>query len=432
MEHNGIAHIAYGKSRIPLRMDENLARWHVITPDSEPPLLEPKILFKEACRNPIASAPLRELIKPNDRVVIVTSDGTRPVPNRKLIAWILEELPVPLQNVTVMLGTGTHRPNTHKEIEQMFGIDLVQSVKIVNHNAFDTETNKKIATSSTGADMVVDRAYLEADKRIVVGFIEPHFFAGFSGGAKGIIPGVAGIDTILHLHNYELIGHPKSTYGVLDGNPIHEEIAEMVAHCPPDFMVNVTLNPDKEITGFFVGDYRIAHRQGCDEVKSKSMAPVENKFPIVVTSNSGFPLDQNLYQTVKGISAAARIVEEGGVIFVVSECSDGIPAHGNFGSLFNKGKSPAEIIESIRSLEKPVLDQWQAQILATIMEQSGVEIFSALDPESISLCPLHEIEDLQCLLYDRIQSFGRRIDVAVLPDGPLTIPYVATPHSISA
>ncbi len=416
--------IAFGRGTVPIQADPELAQWEVIRPTYESALPDGGARFREACRSPIACEPLREIVSPGDRVVIVTSDGTRPVPNRLLIPWILEELPVPVENVTVLLGNGTHRANTDGEIAEMFGEDVAGRVAIRNHDGYDPERNSCVGKTTGGTDVLLDRVYLEADKRIVVGFIEPHFFAGFSGGAKGIAPGVAGVGTVLRLHRAELIADPMSTWGVLEENPIQQEIAEAVAFCPPDFMVNVTLNSDKEMTEFYAGDYREAHRQGCAAVKASSMAPVPAAFPVVVTSNSGYPLDQNLYQTVKGISAAARVVEEGGAILVASECSDGVPDHGNFAEIMQTGDSPEAVLKSIYDLERPILDQWQAQILAGILERADVRVYSRMERADIRSCKLAVAEDLDGVLRERIEAAGKGARVAVLPDGPLTIPYV--------
>lgn len=415
--------IAYGKGTISLDADPGVAEWTAIRPRFEPAHPDPEAGFRNAVANPIGTPPLVDLIKPSDRVTVVTSDGTRPVPNHLLIPWILDALPVPEQNVTVILGTGTHRPNTEAEIEAMFGADVVKRVRIVNHDAFDNETNINFGKISTGTPAVLDRRYVEADKRIVVGFIEPHFFAGYSGGAKGIAPGVAGIDTILQLHRADLIGHEKSTWGIMDGNPIQAEIAEIVAQCPPDFMVNVTLNGDKAISGFFFGDYVEAHRQGCAAAKEAAMQAVKRAFPVVVTSNSGFPLDQNLYQTVKGISAAARVVSDGGTIVVASECSDGVPNHGNFAEIMKEGTSPGDVLDSIRALERPILDQWQAQILAGILQRTDIRVLTDMDTDAVSACKLTPISDLDACVREALDGQGDA-RVAVLPDGPLTIPYV--------
>ncbi|HAA76229.1 TPA: nickel-dependent lactate racemase [Candidatus Latescibacteria bacterium] len=416
--------IAYGKGHISINADPAVAEWTSIRPRFEPAHPDPVNGFRDAVANPIGSEPLASLIDPSDRVAIVTSDGTRPVPNRELIPWILEAIPVPEEQVTVILGTGTHRPNSTEEIEAMFGREVVSRVHIINHDAFDESTNVDLGRISTGTPAYLDRAYLEADKRIVVGFIEPHFFAGYSGGAKGIAPGVAGIDTILQLHRADLIGDPNSTWGQMEGNPIQKEIAEIVALCPPDFMVNVTLNGDKEISRFYLGDYQAAHGAGCSAAKEAAMQAVERAFPVVVTSNSGYPLDQNLYQTVKGISAAARIVGDGGHIFVASECSDGVPDHGNFAAIMRKGDAASDVLDSIQTLERPILDQWQAQILAGILDRVSISVASGMDRDAIEACKLETTDDLNAAIREAIgDSDDAR--VAVLPDGPFTIPYLA-------
>ena len=419
------AHIAYGKGRIPLNLDPRLAEWHVITPKEVHALPDQHAAFLRACRKPTGSRPLRDVVQSRDRVVIVTSDGTRPVPNRALIPWLLEELPVPDEQVTVLIGSGSHRANTPDEITEMFGEDSVRRVRIVNHDAYDPGRNVPVGQTESGEPAILDAEYVNADKRIVIGFIEPHFFAGYSGGAKGVAPGVASIDTICHLHSYDLIAHPQSTWGVLDGNPVQQTIQEMVALCPPDFLVNVTLNNDKAITGVFAGDYREAHRAGCAHVRTQAMAPVAHEFPVVITSNSGYPLDQNLYQSVKGMSAAARIVHPGGVIIMASECSDGIPSHGNFGTILHDAESLEDVDRRLRGLSAPLLDQWQAQVLVQIRLRCDVALYSTLDPVCVRDCKLEPVPDLERAVHARVEALGAGAPVAVLPEGPLTIPYVA-------
>jgi nickel-dependent lactate racemase len=419
-----VIQIAYGKGTIPLRMDPELAEWHVIRPRFAPALPEAEKVFRAACRKPIASRPLREVIEPDDRVVIVTSDGTRPVPNRKLIPWLLQELPVPVEQVTVLVGTGSHRANTPAEIAAMFGEDVAGQVKIVNHNAFDPQASVYIGKGPAGKAAYLNKLYVEADKRIVVGFIEPHFFAGFSGGAKGIIPGIASIDTIIRVHSFDLMANPLSTWGTLEENPIRHELEGMVQQCPPHFMVNVTLNSAKEITGVFVGDCMAAHRKGCQKSKEEAMQPVPHLFPLVITSNSGYPLDQNLYQTVKGISAGARIAEPGGTVLIASECSDGLPDHGNFGALMHAGQSADDILQNIVDLPEEILDQWEAQLYAYLMQKYDIQLYCAMDPAAVQACKLQPVADLQAAVEAAIQKLGQRPQVAVLPDGPMTIPYV--------
>lgn len=415
--------VAYGRGSVSIQADSNLAEWSVIRPHFEAAIEDPKQKFMDAVCDPIGAKPLRELVKPSDRVVIATSDGTRPVPNKQLIPWLLEALPVPEDQVTVLIGTGTHRPNSQEELVEMFGEEVVRRVHIVNHDAFDATGNEHVGDTKSGTPVVLNKVYLQADFKIAVGFIEPHFFAGFSGGPKAVAPGVASIDTIFRLHRAELIGDPNSTWGVLDENPLHTEIREAVALSPPDFMVNVTLNAEKKISGYYVGDYRTAHVKGCADVKASAMVAVKHPFPVVVTSNSGFPLDQNLYQTVKGLSAAARIVETGGKIFVASECSDGVPNHGNFASLMLEGQTPDDVIQSVYEKE-PILDQWQAQVLSNILKRADVHVFTAMDADAVRKCKMTVVDDLDGAVQTTLKELNGNARVAVLPDGPLTIPYV--------
>ncbi len=416
--------VAFGHGSVSISADPALAEWDVIRPSFAAAMPDPKRRFREAVANPVASDPLGNLVSPRDRVVIVTSDGTRAVPNRQLIPWILEALPVPDENVTVLLGNGTHRANTDEEIAGMFGSEVSRRLRILNHNAYDASKNVFLGKSACGTDVWLDSAYVEADKRIVLGFIEPHFFAGFSGGPKGVAPGVAGIETIYRLHRSELIADPMSTWGVLNENPLQREVREAVALCPPDFLVNVTLNGEKAISGFFVGDYLAAHQLGCVSARAASMAPVEKPFHVVLTSNSGYPLDQNLYQAVKGMSAAARIVEDGGTVLVASECSDGVPDHGNFAELMRTGDRPRDVMQAVHDRE-PILDQWQAQTLAAILERIEVGVYSGMDRGDIEACKLDAVADLDATLREKIRAIGGDARVAVLPDGPLTIPYLS-------
>ena len=211
--------VAFGRGSVSVYADPELADWEVIRPAFEAALPDPKRRFMHAIDEPVECEPLREIVSPGDRVVIVTSDGTRAVPNRQLIPWIVEALPVPEANVTVLLGNGTHRANTDEEIAGMFGAEVAGRLRIQNHDAYDRSENVYLGTSGCGTDVWLDRAYVEADRRIVVGFIEPHFFAGFSGGPKGVAPGVAGIETIYRLHRSELDRGPEEHVGCARREP---------------------------------------------------------------------------------------------------------------------------------------------------------------------------------------------------------------------
>ena len=415
--------IPYGRSSIALALDPRIADWHVVRMEDRLALPDPRAAFMEACRRPVASAPLGDLISPNDPVVVVTSDGTRPLPNHLLIPWLLEALPTPPEQVTVLVGTGTHRPNTPDELVDMFGEEVTKRVRIVNHSAFDTEELEDLGATASGLPVSLNEHYVHGGKRIVLGFIEAHFFAGFSGGAKGVVPGVAGIDTILGLHSWGLIADPMSTWGELEANPIRRAIEESVSLCPPDFMVNVSLNREKDITGIFAGDCCEAHRAGCRFVREASMAAVPRRYPVVVTSNNGYPLDQNLYQTVKGMSAAARIVEPGGTILIASRCEDGIPEHGNFKKMLLEAEEVNALERGLAGSEETVLDQWEAQVLAQVLRHCRVGLLSGLAPDLVRQCLLRPVDDLNAAVADALGT-AKDSAVAVLPEGPVTVPYV--------
>jgi nickel-dependent lactate racemase len=258
--------------------------------------------------------------------------------------------------------------------------------------------------------------------RIVTGFIEPHFFAGFSGGPKGVIPGVAGARTIVRNHSAPMIGHPRARWGVTRGNPIHEEHREGVALAPPHFLINLSTNRDKQITAVFAGDYLEAHEVGCEFVRNAAMRPVGRRFPIVVTTNSGYPLDLNLYQAVKGMAAAEEVVAPGGAIVMAAECRDGV-GHGDFAHLLDLADTPSALLGMIESRDFQMLDQWQVQILARILHHHRVYLYSdRLAPEEIrraKLIPAASVESVVACLLD---EYGADAPICVLPQGPLTIP----------
>src|SRR5690349_21482920 len=279
--------LAYGRGRLPIEVPDSAT---VIMPEELPGLPHEQAAFTDAVRAPIDTPPLRDLIAASDRVAIVIADITRPSPSERLVPWILTELAhVPRENFVIINGTGSHRANTRQELIQMLGADVVETVRIVNHSAFDDATLTHLGRTSYGGDIWINNDYLQADVRIVTGFIEPHFFAGFSGGPKGIVPGVAGIKTIMHLHNAQMVGHPKSTWALLKGNPIQGEIREAVAMAPPQFMVNVALNAKRDITAIWAGHYIEAHELGCRVVAELATRAVEEPFDVVISTNSGYP-----------------------------------------------------------------------------------------------------------------------------------------------
>jgi nickel-dependent lactate racemase len=307
----------------------------------------------------------------------------------------------------------------------MVGASVLERVRVVNHDAHDPATLAPAGTGLDGLPVFLNRDYVEADTRIVLGFIEPHFMAGFSGGCKGVFPGIADIDAIMRYHNAEMIGHPRTTWGVIEGNPTQRRIRHDGMLVPVDFCVNVTLNRQRAITRFFCGDVIAAHDEGCRYSRDTAMVGCPRPFPIVITTNSGYPLDQNLYQAVKGMSAAAQVVSPDGYIAAAARCNDGFPAHGNFRTLLMDHASPRALLDTILTPGFLLYDQWEAQILANIRLKARVGLLSEIAADEVRRAHLEPVSDLAAAVDAERARVGADAPVAVLPEGPMTIPYLA-------
>ncbi|MFT9846301.1 nickel-dependent lactate racemase [Aneurinibacillus sp. REN35] len=414
--------LLYGKEGLSIEAPEQSV---ILEPKNLPGLADEEGAVRKALRNPIGLPPLREMVKGSDKVAIVISDITRPTPNHKLVPWILQELShVPKENFVIINGTGTHRDQTREEFVQMLGNEVVDSIRVINHHCHNKEELVKVGESRFGCDVYLNKEYVEADFTIVTGFIEPHFFAGFSGGPKGIMPGIAGIETIMTFHNARMIGDPLSTWGNMTDNPVQDMTREVNRMCKPDFMLNVTLNREKDITAVFAGELFEAHDRGCAFAKEHAMLRCDERFDVVITSNSGYPLDQNLYQAVKGMSAAHKIVKKGGTIICAAECRDGLPNHGNYAEILQMRKTPQEILTMINDPKFKIFDQWQVQKQAVIQVWADVYVYSSLSDEDVEKAMFHPTHDIENTLALLKEKYGESMTVAILPLGPLTIPYV--------
>jgi nickel-dependent lactate racemase len=306
----------------------------------------------------------------------------------------------------------------------MVGDPIFERYRIVNHDARNADTLVEVGRSRFGYPVSFNREYAEADRRILLGFIEPHFMAGFSGGYKACFPGMAGLDAIMHYHSVANIGDPHSTWGRFEGNPTQDHVRAAGSLLPVDFLLNVTLNVRKEITRFFCGDVIEAHEAGCLYARETTMAGVARPFPIVVTTNSGSPLDLNLYQTVKGMSAAHQITSENGLILTAARCNDGFPEHGQFKQMLYRYGSAREALDAISEPGFSEVDRWQVQLMAIIVLKNRVGLYSELADEDVRRAHLNPIADLRSSLDEELDRIGRDARVAVLPEGPLTIPYL--------
>lgn len=414
--------LLYGKEGLTIQVPNHS---FITEPSHMSGVQDERKAVQEALRDPIGTLPLREMVKSSDQVAIVISDITRPTPNHLLVPLLIEELNhVPLENFVIINGTGTHRDQTREEFIQMLGEWVVENIRIVNNQCHNDEQLVKVGESTFGCDVYLNKDYVESDFRIVTGFIEPHFFAGFSGGPKGIMPGIAGIETIMTFHNARMIGDAKSTWGNMVNNPVQDMTREINRMCTPDFMLNVTLNRDKKITAVFAGELYEAHDRGCEFVKEHAMIRCDERFDVVITSNSGYPLDQNLYQAVKGMSAAHKIVKKGGTIIIASECSDGLPSHGNYARIFEFAKTPEELLALIEDPSFKMFDQWQVQKQAVTQVWADVYVYSKLTDEQVEGAMLKPSHNIEKTLEELKGKYGENMSVAVLPLGPLTIPYV--------
>jgi nickel-dependent lactate racemase len=415
--------LCYGAGRLPV--DIPSSRVTVLEPTLVDGLPDEAEAFRRAVRRPIAARPLREVVGANERLAVAIPDITRPLPSDRLLGWLLDELAhVPDRQWTIVNGTGSHRTNTERELQEMVGADVMRRLRVVNHSAHEPAGLERAGTTLDGHPVFLNREWVRADRRIVLGFIEPHFMAGFSGGLKGVFPALADIDAIMHYHRADVIGDPRSTWGRLDDNPTQDIIRANGSLLPVDFCVNVTLNRRREITGFYCGDVLEAHREGCRSARETAMAPCDRPFPIVVTTNSGHPLDLNLYQAVKGMSAAAQIVEPGGLILAAARCEDGFPDHGHFRGLMTGHASPQAVLDTIMAPGFSMYDQWEAQLLALILLKARVGLFSEIPAGDVRAAHLEPVADLNRCLADELAQRGHDTPVAVLPEGPMTIPYL--------
>lgn len=414
--------LAYGRGHVEAEFPDD--RTTVIQPAHVPGLPDEKQAVRRALERPIGAAPLSEWIKPGCHVCIVFTDITRATPNDRLIPWLLEHLSnVPREHITLLNATGTHRPNTQEELERMLSPEIVRQYRVLNHDAEGKDDLIPLGTTRDGTPAWLNRHLVNADVRIITGFIEPHFFAGFSGGPKGIMPGVAGLQTIMSNHGSRNISDPQATFGITRGNRLWEDLRDIALRPGPSFLLNVALNESRQITGVFAGDLIAAHKAGCEFVRQSAMQEFAAPFDAVVTTNSGYPLDLNLYQGVKGISAGARVLKPGGALILACECSEGIPGGSSYERILHGGSSPEEILSRLAAQSGTLPEQWQAQIQALIQRRARIFLYSSLPDEAVKaahLWPCHDIAQT-------LKELAKDGQIAVLPQGPLTIPFLAAP-----
>ncbi|MBQ9046370.1 MAG: nickel-dependent lactate racemase [Solobacterium sp.] len=412
--------IPYGREKLEAVLPDNRVRTVLRgTLDSVQPDRSESELVRASLENPIGSKRLCELAAGKQKFVILCSDHTRPVPSRIIIPLMLEEIRRgnPAADITLLIATGCHRGTTAEELKDKFGEEVYEHERICVHDCEDTDNLIDLGVLPSGGKLLINRLAAEADLLVSEGFVEPHFFAGFSGGRKSVLPGIAAKETVYWNHNADFIHDANSRAGVLEGNPIHRDMLWAAQQAKLVFICNVIINAEHKVIASFAGDLQKAHEQAAAYLATLCEVSAD-KTDIVITTNNGYPLDQNLYQTVKGMCTAEAVCREGGVIIMAGACEDGIGGDGFFRT-FDVPETAAEILAQIERTEKKdtVCDQWQSQIFARILAKHTVIMISSLPDDTIrrmKMIPAHSIEEAMVKADDVLGCEG---SVTVIPEG---------------
>ena len=422
--------LRFGRGELPLVLDDNLDV-QVLHLHPLPTLPDAPRAIEEALRAPIGGPPLEQIARGRSSACIVICDVTRPVPNALLLQPMLQclhDCGLGRDDISILIATGLHRPNWGSELEEMIGAPIKENYRVLNHDArddsqqhdlgeieFDYNGQKRVAR------VALNRAYCESDLKITTGLIEPHLMAGYSGGRKLVCPGVASAQTILQFHAPPMIGHANAHAGNLCDNPVHAMSRAVAEHIGVDFIANVTLSEDRQVTGVFCGDLDAAHQAGVAHVERSSKVPCRVA-DIVVTSGAGYPLDTTLYQIVKGMVGALPAVREGGTIIIAAAMQEGIGGP-EFTSLCREVTSVDEFIERLYNSDV-VIDQWQLQEMMQVLQKCRVVIVTAdsAHDEFLRACLLEPRRDLQGALDDALSEYGPDATITVIPEGPYVTP----------
>ncbi|HEX9777461.1 MAG TPA: nickel-dependent lactate racemase [Geopsychrobacteraceae bacterium] len=421
-------HLKYGSEGLDLKFPRTPNFKGVLYPAEAEPLPHPAASVAAALGEPIESPSLQSLAAGKKDAVIVISDITRPVPNPLLLPIIcgqLEAAGIARDKITILIATGIHRPNQGAELERLVGRQIAADYRIINH--FSKQQDEMVLVGQVGAGVpaYVNKHYVAADLKILTGFIEPHMWAGFSGGRKSILPGISSVQTLEFMHGPEMVAHPQTAYGVLDGNPFHQAGLEIMAQAGADFIVNVTLDTDKRVTGVFAGHPVRAHLKGVEFLSGHCMKTLDEPLDFVVTTNAGAPLDCNLYQTAKGLSGVSGATRAGGVILIATECLEGFGSE-EYRAVFEHATSPEAFIEKLMKKEFFMPDQWCAQETYQVMLKNEIWIYThGIDAETLERCHFTPVAELGDAIEQLLLRFGPDARWAIVPDGPLLILRVA-------
>lgn len=377
-------------------------------------------IVNRALDNPIGSERLEELVKGKKNLVLITSDHTRPVPSKVTLPILLERIRKanPEIDIKILIATGFHRPTTREEMISKFGQEIVDNEVIINHVSEDENSVVRVGTLPSGGELWLNKLAMEAELLISEGFIEPHFFAGFSGGRKSVLPGVASAKTVMANHCSEFIASEYARTGVIDNNPIHKDMLYAAKQANLAFILNVVIDSDKKVINAFAGDSELAHVEGCKFVMELASVKAV-KADIAISTNGGYPLDQNIYQSVKGMTAAEATCAEGGVIIMVSACNDGHGGQSFYENMAN-ASSPREVLDKVIKVGRndTAPDQWEFQILARILDKYTVILVTDMcDPEMIKKMHMQHAATFEEALARALEIKGTNAKISVIPDG---------------
>ncbi len=417
----------FGKEKVELELPDSTAVLESKAVEYVPKGTQEELVQK-ALENPIGSVPVSELAKGKKKIVIVTSDHTRPVPSKVTLPLYLKEIRKfnPDCEISILIATGFHRPTTPEEMVDKFGKDLVEKEHFVMHVSQNDEDMVHLGTLPSGGSLLINKLAVEADLLVSEGFIEPHFFAGFSGGRKSILPGIASQKTVFANHCSTFIASDKSRTGVLDGNLIHKDMLYAAEQAKLAFILNVAIDADKKVIAAFAGDPVKAHEEGCRFVGELSAVDGVDA-DIVITTNGGYPLDQNIYQSVKSMTAAEACAKPDGIIIEMSRCNDG---HGgeSFYQTFKNAKDAKEVEDMILKvkMEDTIADQWESQILARILSRH--QVLYVADPSTKQILEdmhIQYVPTLKEALEIALKIKGKDAKIAAIPEG---ISVIVKPH----
>ena len=416
--------VPYGRTRLTAEVSDDRIRGVLCSQlERYTPPMGQQELVEGALAAPIGSETLEQLSVGKQNIVLIASDHTRPVPSKILVPPMLAAIRRgnPDAQITILIATGCHRGTTQAELIEKFGREIVENERILIHDCADEENMVTVGTLPSGGVLRINRVAAEADLLVSEGFIEPHFFAGFSGGRKSVLPGIAARETVYWNHNAGFIASPFARTGILEGNPLHRDMVYAARAAKLAFICNVVINARHEVVGAFAGDCEQAHVAGTEFLKSLCQCP-RTEADIVITTNNGYPLDQNIYQAVKGMTAGEATCKPGGVIIMAAACSDG---HGgaSFMQTMTQALTPAEILAQIEATPKAdtVPDQWESQILARILSRFRVVLISEADPQLVRAMKMHPASGLSQAIQIAEKLLGRPGSITVIPEGISTI-----------